>query len=236
MDDNMDETWTDPVLIEMDEDEECNHAMCHTPSRYLWKDYRNELGKWLLTDELVARAPPGHRYSEWYVPNESFSRLNIFHCPTYGSCPHCLGSGPIGMFCQTCQSDQRYRMIMMGKRIRDIIDSEWLSLALQRPHLDAWCDREVMWTSPPVAYFDEDLRIRMTSVPYFDTRIWCNDTMSYHHKAVDLFCKLDTTIYQDDLWTGYVYPDRIRLSPHMKPYGEDREWQPIPDDWKVRKG
>lgn len=235
-DDRMEERLRDPVLVEPDEDERFIEAFCKCQPRYFWKDYREQMGKHEeLRNDLVARAPNGQRYTLTATPEESYSR-NVVHCPTYGNCCHCLGSGPIGMFCQTCWSDQRYRMIYADLQ-RVIVDAEWLSLVLWRPHLRAESDRVIMWTEPPSANFDFDLMARIAAVPYFRHENWIGKPFGTNHP---LFENLEKTIYQDSAWESYLHPSRYLLGQgnrtaknfDWKFYGEDREWQPIPYDWR----
>ena len=120
---------------------------------------------------------------------------------------------------------------------RVIVDAEWLSLVLGRPHLRAESDRVIMWTNPPSANFDKDLMFRIADVPHFRVENWGGKPFGSWHP---LFKNLDKTIYEDSAWESYVHPRRKILGHGNRTannydwnfYGEDREWQQIPYDWR----
>lgn len=85
-------------------------------------------------------------------------RRSYFRCvPTYGNCPHCYSSGPLGCICWPCNKSNRIgesskitdfmysAMLFMPPLINVILDARQLSSALGAEHHDARADRIEMW-------------------------------------------------------------------------------------------
>jgi hypothetical protein len=92
---------------------------------------------------MVVRANNGRWFTHDKV--EDFVLKSTPHCPTYGVCNHCFGSGPVHMLCQKCRmKDQRY---IIAKKNGKILDAEWVSQFFGISHLDLRADRTQNWIS-----------------------------------------------------------------------------------------
>jgi hypothetical protein len=111
---------------------------------YIMVDFREDLLGQVLPDAATVRAPNGR----WWRQQD----LNILYeksmlrCPTYGTCQHCLSSGPMNSYCRVCASfTHGYEQLVITRNgVRRMIDAEWVSRFFGRPHLPAMADRELV--------------------------------------------------------------------------------------------
>ena len=109
----------------------------------------NQQGQ-VLSDEHTIRASNGV-----FIPRDqacTFRRLSRGRCPTYGTCPNCLASGPVGKRCRECRDVPnrmiyRYEVIIL--RENKIMDAEFISAFARRPHHVAMSDRLFGWVRTP---------------------------------------------------------------------------------------
>ena len=151
-----------------------------------WRDYQEGED---IHDEDVIRANNGMYYTD--EERKAMRQKSMKHCPTYGNCNVCWGSGPVGMMCCTCNTATNgYQVVMvLIESMRSssvIIDAENTARILGRDHNTAKGDRAVRWTRTPTRSVellelrrvlgenDEaiDLLIRLFGILTADVSLW----------------------------------------------------------------
>ena len=111
-------------------------------------NYTHDQQGQVLRNEHTIRATNGV-----FIPRSeahTFRPLSRGRCPTYGTCIHCLASGPVGKLCTECRNipDTIYRYLVIMTEDR-IVDSEFISAFARRPHKIAMSDRLIAWLQTP---------------------------------------------------------------------------------------
>jgi hypothetical protein len=109
---------------------------------YIVAEYKDQMKGKVIPDKMVVRANNGHWFTHDEV--ENFVLKSTPHCPMYGVCDHCFGSGPVHMLChQKCRmKDQRY---IIAKKNGKILEVEWVSRFFGISHLVLRADRTQNW-------------------------------------------------------------------------------------------
>ena len=93
-----------------------------------------------IREEDVVR-PLNHRWCMAAAETDTWRDRSNARCPTYGSCPRCVKSGPVGKLCNECgeaQGSPQYTVVKNGEKI---LDSITLAEMCHRTHETAKADR-----------------------------------------------------------------------------------------------
>jgi hypothetical protein len=113
---------------------------------YIVAEHDDKMEGKVIPDDQVVRA----NNRRWFTPDEvvNFELKSTPHCPTYGVCSQCFGSGPVHMLCQKCKmKDQRY---ILAKKNGKFLDAEWVSRFFGTSHWDVQADKTQNWITQKI--------------------------------------------------------------------------------------
>ncbi len=103
------------------------------------RNYTDDQAGQAIREQDVIRAENGLFYADDEV--RRFQERSLMRCPTYGTCPHCWGAGPVNQLCGECEPiNTGFMVLYAGYNSTRILDSERVATVLRRAKTIARAD------------------------------------------------------------------------------------------------